>query len=112
MFIKDVGEISLLFDFYGDLLTGRKQSVLNLYYNEDFSLAEIADEIGISRQGVRDLIKKGEEELRAFEEKLGLVARDEHIREHLKALREGLLMPEIPRAELLSKLEELSALFR
>ena len=63
MFEKDVKEISLLLDFYGELLSERKQSVLALYYNEDFSLAEIAEDIGISRQGARELIKKAEEEL-------------------------------------------------
>jgi predicted DNA-binding protein YlxM (UPF0122 family) len=64
--------IGYLLDFYGELLSDRKRSVMEMYYNEDFSLSEIADEIGISRQGVRDIIKKSEEELFFFEEKLGL----------------------------------------
>ena len=64
--------LACLHDFYGEVLSERKQSVLSLYYNEDLSLAEIAEEIGISRQGVRELIKKAEEELIFFEEKLGL----------------------------------------
>ena len=67
--------ISFLLDFYGELLPDRKRSVMEMYYNEDFSLAEIADEIGISRQGVRDIIKKSEDELFFFEEKLGLSKR-------------------------------------
>ncbi len=71
MFEKNL-KLACLLDFYGDVLSERKQSVLSLYYNEDLSLAEIADEIGISRQGVRDLIKKAEEELLFLEEKLGL----------------------------------------
>ena len=71
MFEKNL-KLARLLDFYGDVLSERKQSVLSLYYNEDLSLAEIADEIGISRQGVRDLIKKAEEELVFLEEKLGL----------------------------------------
>ena len=74
MFEKNL-EIGLLLDFYGTTLTERKRTVMNLYYNEDFSLAEIADEVGISRQGVRELIKKSEAELVELEEKLGLVAR-------------------------------------
>ncbi len=110
MFVKDVKKISLLFDFYGELLTSRKQSVLNLYYNEDFSLAEIADEIGISRQGVRDLIKKGEEELVEFEEKLGLVERFEQAKAHIATLR-GMLGENAPR-EQLSELDILSSLFK
>lgn len=67
--------VGYLLDFYGELLSDRKRSVMEMYYNEDFSLAEIADEIGISRQGVRDIIKKSEEELFFFEEKLGLSKR-------------------------------------
>ena len=71
---KDLN-ISYLLDFYGELLSDRKRFVMDMYYNEDFSLAEISEEIGISRQGVRDIIKKSEEELFFFEEKLGLSGR-------------------------------------
>ena len=71
MFEKNLN-IGYLLDFYGDILSERKRSVMDMYYNEDFSLAEIASEIGISRQGVRDMIKKSEEELFFYEEKLGL----------------------------------------
>ena len=60
-------KIGYLLDFYGDVLPERKRNILDLYYNEDFSLSEIAEDIGISRQGVRDLIKKSEEELFLFE---------------------------------------------
>ncbi len=71
MFEKNL-ELGYLLDFYGELLSERKRTVMDMYYNEDFSLAEIALEIGISRQGARDIIKKSEEELFFFEEKLGL----------------------------------------
>ena len=74
MFEKNL-EIGFLLDFYGDLITERKRTVLDFYYNDDLSLAEIAVEIGISRQGVRELIKKAEEELRFYEDKLGLTER-------------------------------------
>ncbi len=74
MFEKDL-KISFLLDFYGDVLSERKRTVLEYYYNDDLSLSEIADEIGISRQGVRELIKKAEEELHFYEEKLGLATR-------------------------------------
>ena len=74
MFEKDL-KIGFLLDFYGEVLSERKRLVLDGYYNADLSLAEIAEEIGISRQGVRELIKKAEEELRFYEEKLGLAAR-------------------------------------
>lgn len=74
MFEKNLN-IGFLLDFYGDVLADRKRDVLSFYYNDDLSLAEIAEEIGISRQGVRDIIKKAEEELNFLEEKLGLAAR-------------------------------------
>ncbi len=71
MFEKNL-QLGYLLDFYGELLSERKRSVMDMYYNEDLSLAEIADEIGISRQGARDIIKKCEDELFFYEEKLGL----------------------------------------
>lgn len=71
MFEKDLN-VSYLLDFYGDILTPRKKDTLDLYYNNDMSLSEIAEEMQISRQGVRDIIKKGEDELNFYEEKLGL----------------------------------------
>ena len=71
MFEKNM-RLACLLDFYGEVLNDRKRGVLELYYNEDYSLSEIADEIGISRQGVRDIIKKSEDELLFLEEKLGL----------------------------------------
>lgn len=81
MFEKDLKKAYLL-DFYGDVLTERKKEVLDMYYNEDLSLAEIAEQIGISRQGVRDLIKKAEEELLFLEEKLGLAKKMSALRTH------------------------------
>ena len=71
MFEKNL-ELGYLLDFYGELLPERKRAVMDMYYNEDLSLAEIAAERGNSRQGARDIIKKCEEELFFFEEKLGL----------------------------------------
>ena len=52
--------MAMLFDFYGDLLTERQREFYDLYYNEDLSLAEIAENYGISRQGVRDVIVRAE----------------------------------------------------
>ena len=68
-------EMSLLFDFYGETLTEKQRELFDLYYNEDLSLAEVAEHAGITRQGVRDSIKRAEHTLREMEEKLGLVAR-------------------------------------
>lgn len=66
-------EVSLLFDFYGELLKPSCRKAVELYYNEDLSLAEIASQTGITRQGVRDSIKRSELQLFEFEEKLGLL---------------------------------------
>ena len=68
-------EMSLLFDFYGETLTEKQRELFDLYYNEDLSLAEIAEHAGITRQGVRDSIKRAEHALHDMEGKLGLVAR-------------------------------------
>ena len=65
--------LSVLIDFYGDILTEKQKNVMELYYNEDLSLAEIAELEKISRQGVRDSIKRGEETILELEEKLGMV---------------------------------------
>lgn len=91
MFEKNL-KIGFLLDFYGDVLSERKRTVLDGYYNDDLSLAEIAQEIGISRQGVRELIKKAEEELYFYEEKLGLAARFGRAQEcakHLQSLMDA-----------------------
>ena len=67
--------MALLFDFYGDVLTDRQKEFYDLYYNEDLSLGEIAENYGITRQGVRDSIVRAEHALRDMEQRLGLVAR-------------------------------------
>lgn len=87
MFEKNL-EIGYLLDFYGDVLTDRKREVLDYYYNDDLSLAEIAEELGISRQGVRNIIKKSEEELLFLEEKLHLAGRFQDAQKHLARLTE------------------------
>ena len=66
-------------DFYAELLTEKQREALELYYNDDFSLAEIAQHMDISRQGVRDFIKRGEKQLFDFERCLGLVKRFDNI---------------------------------
>ena len=78
MFQKDM-KYSLLLVFYGDILSERKREIIELYYNEDLSLAEVSEITGISRQGVRDSVKKTESELMQLEEKLGLAKRFEDI---------------------------------
>lgn len=74
-------EIALLFDFYGDMLTEKQRSVIELYYEEDLSLAEIAENQHITRQGVRDSIKRAETQMLEMEERLGLRARFDEMRD-------------------------------
>ena len=108
MFEKNL-ELGYLLDFYGELLSPRKRSVMDMYYNEDLSLAEIAAEIGITRQGARDLIKKSEEELLFFEEKLGLAKKlkdASRTATELKALTSELDLP----SDFYKKLDELITL--
>ena len=67
--------MSMLYDFYGDLLTDRQREFYDLYYNEDLSLAEIAENYGITRQGVRDVIVRAEAALTEVAHQAGLVRR-------------------------------------
>ena len=83
-------EISLLYDFYGELLNPSQQQVVELYVNEDLSLSEVADILHISRQGVRDSLNRAEKKLRGYESKLGLLSAYHRRRERDSAIR-GLL---------------------
>ena len=69
---KDLN-IALLLDFYGEMLTEKQRDMVELYYDEDLSLGEIAETVKITRLGVRDSIKRGEQQLFELEKKLGLV---------------------------------------
>ncbi len=63
---------ALLLDYYGALLTDKQRETLEYYYNDDLSLSEISEIVGTSRQGVMDIIKRSEQQLNLFEQKLGL----------------------------------------
>ena len=76
---KDLN-ITLLFDFYRNMLTDKQVDVIDLYYNEDLSLAEISEHLGITRQGVRDNITRAEGIMLEAEEQLGLVKRYSTVR--------------------------------
>lgn len=71
--VEELVELSMLYDFYGALLKENKRRIFESYVMDDYSLGEIADEVGMSRQGVHDTIKRCTRELRGFEEKLGLL---------------------------------------
>ena len=93
MFEKNM-RIAYLCDFYIDLLDAHSQSILRAYYEDDLSLAEIASGEGISRQGIRHVIKKCEELILFLEEKLGLAKRYEELEavaDSLKTLKADLL---------------------
>ena len=66
-------QLSILLDIYGKLLTEKQRNLLDDYYNSDLSLSEIAENEGITRQAVRDNLKKGENKLFEYEEKLGIM---------------------------------------
>lgn len=73
MELNKVIEIGILFDFYKELLTEKQREAVNLYYNEDYSLGEISENLKISRQGVYDTLKRAEKILQDYEKKLNLV---------------------------------------
>ena len=97
-------DIIVLFDIYGDMLTQKQQDFISFYYNDDLSLAEIAENEGITRQGVRDAIKRAEAQLLAFEEHLGLHERLEKTRKGLEEIAElTKLIDEVNRRTILSR---------
>ena len=79
-------ERTMLFDFFGDLLTEKQKQYYDLHYNADLSLAEIAEQEGISRQGVWDIIRRAEATLRKAEERTGLVKRFRELQDSVSAL--------------------------
>lgn len=109
MFVKNM-KLPILLDVYGALLTERQYELLDLYYNEDLSLSEIAENTGLTRQGVRDAVKKAEAELLGFEEKLGFAEKKEEIDRLLAdAVRIAQTLPAEQSAELTKIVNGLSA---
>lgn len=81
--------MTMLFDFYGELLTDRQKEFYDLYYNEDLSLSEIAENYGISRQGVRDVIVRAENYMTEIEDKTGLLKRFMQRTPHVERIAEA-----------------------
>ena len=101
---------ALLFDFYAELLTEKQRRYCDLHWNEDYSLAEIAEIEGLSRQSVWDIIRRSEAALRSMEEKTGIVRRYLERRAAIEDIRGQLrtLLPDSPEARsLLQRLEAL-----
>ena len=74
--MQDIVKLSVLFDYYGEILTEKQADICDMYFNQNLSLAEISEIEGITRQGVRDSLKKSEKILLEHEEKLGIYEKD------------------------------------
>ena len=85
MFEKNM-KIAYLLDFYSEVLDDHTRDIMRAYYNDDLSLAEIAEDEGISRQGIRHVVKKGEDQLMFLESKLGIAKQHEELVEVNDAL--------------------------
>ena len=103
--MDDILRKSMLFDYYGELLTERKRSIMEMYLSDDMSLSEIAECMKISRAAVFDALKSAEKKLEGYEEKLGLIKayeRREALRKRAHELLDG------DAAELRSIIDELT----
>ncbi len=112
MFDK-IAEVSLLYDFYGQLRTNRQRDAMQLYHEENLSLSEIAQEFSISRQGVHDALKNAEKSLYEYEDKLGLVEKFAKTKEAVSQIDENLavLIKENDKnKELINKLEDIKGI--
>ena len=81
--------MTLLFDYYGGMLTDKQRDCFDMRYNQDLSLGEIAEELGVSRQAVNDNLTRTEALLRRMEENIGSVKRDMLIRSAVQELLEA-----------------------
>lgn len=86
--MNDILERSLLYDFYGELLTDRQKKVYQAVVFDDLSPSEVAEEEGISRQGVHDMVRRCEKLLQGYEDKLGLVARFSQTKDLVAQIRQ------------------------
>lgn len=107
MFEKNL-KFAYLLDFYGSLLDEHTESVMKAYYDDDLSLAEVAEGIGISRQGVRHIIKRGEEQLEFYEEKLALASRHSTVLAAAEQIRELRASLSNASPDVLSRLDEIA----
>jgi len=99
--VEEYAKVAILLDFYGQLLTPRQYQILDLYYNSDYTLGEIASQLNISRQGVYDGVKKGKTTLKEFEKKLGHAKR---FLKHEEALRK--ILSDLRRVKSLDETED------
>ncbi|HPU62809.1 MAG TPA: YlxM family DNA-binding protein [Mobilitalea sp.] len=100
--------LSMLYDFYGDLLPDNKKQVFEDYVLNDLSLSEIAEHMNISRQGVHDIVKRCTQELKDYEEKLSLLKKFAKIKDMLESIKD--LCYKISETGEINKLHEIAAL--
>ena len=93
-------EMTLLFDYYGDLLTEKQKTCFDLYYNQDLSLSEIAEQAGISRQGVHDTLARAEVQLAQLEAAVGCIARAQDVQRAADEIEAAAVrLRELPQAQ-------------
>ena len=102
--IEKMVRMARLFDFYGAMLTENQQKCLELHYLQDWSLGEIAAELGVSRQAINDILRRAEDSLEQYETKLRLAAQDE---KRMQQLQKALALLEKVSAENLDGQEQL-----
>lgn len=107
--MEKIVEQTLLYDFYGELLTEHQRQVYEDVVLNDFSLSEVAENRGISRQGVHDMIRRCNRSLEEYENKLHLVEKFLAIRENVERIRRLTGNPQgMPEAELMAQIERIS----
>ncbi len=103
--LKEIVELTRLYDVYGPLLSDHKKEIFESYVLDNYSLAEIAEQVGISRQGVRDIVKRCSKELQEAEDKLGFLKKLDRVSEIVEETKE-----KNSNIEVSKKLEEISNL--
>ncbi len=105
--------LTLMYDYYGELLTPRQQEIMKLYFFHDLSLGEIAEKLDISRQGVYDHLHRSEDILRTYENKLQLVEKNRELRDFIENFTKEIKTEDLKKETkelVLSRLEELEDL--
>lgn len=106
-----IAEISILYDFYGALLPLKQREIFRLYYEDNLSLGEIAEEYGLTRQGIHETVKRGEKKLRDFEKRLGLIRKFNQEKQTVDKLKrdiDQLIQKRKEDVQLILKLEQIA----
>lgn len=102
--LAKTNRINLLFDLYRELLTDKQQTFMQLYFYEDWSLGEIAEKYGVSRQAINEHIKRGEQALEDYERKLRLLQQDEQRRHVIAQMKDAISQLDQPHRMKLNEL--------